>query len=54
MIAGVADTHAALWYVFGDTRLSKSGKSTFEAAASARTKIAVSVISLVGSKPNDR
>jgi PIN domain nuclease of toxin-antitoxin system len=46
MIAGVADTHAALWYVFGDPRLSASAKSAFEAAAGSRHKIVVSVISL--------
>jgi len=46
MISGVADTHAALWYVFGDSRLSASAKSAFEEAVSSRHKIAVSVISL--------
>jgi PIN domain nuclease of toxin-antitoxin system len=46
MIDGVADTHAALWYVFGDPRLSASAKSVFETAASSRHKIVVSVISL--------
>jgi PIN domain nuclease of toxin-antitoxin system len=46
MIAGVADTHAALWYLFGDPRLSASAKSAFEAAASHRRKIVLSVISL--------
>ena len=28
MIAGVADTHAALWYLFGDPRLSASLRSS--------------------------
>jgi len=46
MIAGVADTHAALWYLFGDARLSASAKSAFDAAASSRRKIVLSVISL--------
>ena len=46
MIAGVADTHAALWYLFGDPRLSTSAKAAFEAAASSRRKIVLSVISL--------
>lgn len=46
MIAGVADTHAALWYVFGDPRLSQPAKAAFEQAANARRKIAVSVISM--------
>jgi PIN domain nuclease of toxin-antitoxin system len=46
MIAGVADTHAALWYLFGDPRLSASAKSAFDAATSSRRKILLSVISL--------
>ena len=46
MIAGVADTHPALWYVFGDPRLSASAKSALETAAGSRQKIVVSVISL--------
>ena len=46
MIAGIADTHAALWYVFGNPRLSQATKETFEGAANGRQKIAVSVISL--------
>lgn len=46
MIAGVADTHAALWYVFGDARLSGPAKSAFDEAANSRSKIVVSVISL--------
>jgi PIN domain nuclease of toxin-antitoxin system len=46
MIAGVADTHAALWYLFGDSRLSKSAKDFIDQAANARRKVALSVISL--------
>jgi len=46
MIAGVADTHAALWYVFGDPRLSGPAKSAFDEAVNSRRKIVVSVISL--------
>jgi PIN domain nuclease of toxin-antitoxin system len=46
MIAGVADTHAALWYLFGDSRLSSPAKTAFDEAASSRRKIALSVISL--------
>jgi PIN domain nuclease of toxin-antitoxin system len=46
MIAGVADTHAALWYLFGDARLSASAKLAFDAAVSSRRKIVLSVISL--------
>jgi PIN domain nuclease of toxin-antitoxin system len=46
MIAGVADTHAGLWYVFGDSRLSQAAKAAFEAAANGRRKILLSAISL--------
>ncbi len=46
MIAGVADTHAALWYLFGDPRLSAPAKLAFDAAASSRRKILLSAISL--------
>ena len=44
--AGVADTHTALWYVFGDARLSKHAKTFIDNAAASTRKIAVSVISL--------
>ena len=46
MIAGVADTHAALWYVFGDPRLSQPARAAFDQASNTRHKIAVSVISM--------
>lgn len=46
MIDGVADTHAALWYLFADPRLSVPAKAAFDAAASSRRKILLSVISL--------
>jgi len=46
MIAGVADTHAVLWYMFGDPRLSRAAKAAFEAAVHARHKVVVSVITL--------
>jgi PIN domain nuclease of toxin-antitoxin system len=49
MIAGVADTPAALWYLFSDPRPSVSAKSAFDAAASSRRKIVVSAISLADS-----
>ena len=39
MFAGVADTHAALWFPFGDPRLSMTAKSFFETAARERRKI---------------
>ena len=47
MIAAVADTHAALWYLFGDPRLSVSAKTFIDQAASANRKVVLSVISLV-------
>ncbi|MGA2185495.1 MAG: PIN domain-containing protein [Bryobacteraceae bacterium] len=46
MIAGVADTHAALWFLFGDPRLSAVAKDFFDKAAAARQKIALTPISL--------
>ena len=46
MIAGVVDTHAALWYVFGDSRLSVSAKAFMDQAAAAGNKVVLSVISL--------
>jgi PIN domain nuclease of toxin-antitoxin system len=46
MISGVADTHAALWYLFADSRLSDTARAAFDQAANARHKIALSVISL--------
>ena len=46
MIAGVADTHAALWLLFGDPRLSPLAKNFIERAAAERRTIAVAPISL--------
>ena len=46
MIAGVADTHAALWYLFGDARLSASAKAFIDQAAGSGRKVVLSVISL--------
>jgi PIN domain nuclease of toxin-antitoxin system len=46
VIAGVADTHAALWYTFGDPQLSRAAKLAFDGTANHRHKIALSVISL--------
>jgi PIN domain nuclease of toxin-antitoxin system len=57
---GVADTHAGLWYLFGDPRLSMAAKASFETAAKSRRKILLSVISLaeviyyVREKPRSR
>jgi predicted nucleic acid-binding protein len=46
MIAGVADTHAGLWVLFGDARLSPTAKDFFDKAAAARQKIVLTPISL--------
>src|ERR1700729_227021 len=46
MIAGVADTHTALWHLFDDKRLSTAAEAFINEAASARRKIAISTISL--------
>ncbi len=46
MIAGVADTHAALWYLFGDPRLSSAAKDFIDKAAASRQKIKLAPISL--------
>ena len=45
-IAAVADTHTALWHLFGDPRLSADARAFIEEAAAARRKIAISSISL--------
>ncbi len=46
MIAGVADTHTALWHLFDDARLSSAAGAFINQAAIARRKIAISTISL--------
>ena len=46
MIAGIADTHAALWHLFDDVRLSVAARAFFDRAAAARRKVALSTISL--------
>jgi PIN domain nuclease of toxin-antitoxin system len=45
-IAAVADTHTALWHLFGAPRLSTDAGAFIDQAAAARHKIAVSSISL--------
>jgi PIN domain nuclease of toxin-antitoxin system len=45
-IAGVADTHVAVWYVFDDRRLSKQANAFIDRAESTGNRIAVSSISL--------
>jgi PIN domain nuclease of toxin-antitoxin system len=46
MIAAVADTHATVWYLYGDRRLSPRARSTIDEAAVAGKQIAVSAITL--------
>jgi len=46
MIAAVADTHTALWYLFDDGRLSNAGGDFIDNSAVAGSQIAVSSISL--------
>jgi PIN domain nuclease of toxin-antitoxin system len=45
-IAGVADTHTALWHLFNDKKLSAAAQSFIDDAAARRRKIAISSISL--------
>jgi len=46
MVGGVADTHAALWHLYGDARLSPRARDFIHTSASSGQKIAVSSISL--------
>jgi PIN domain nuclease of toxin-antitoxin system len=46
MVVGVADTHAALWYLFDDKRLSRDAGEFMDRAAATRAVIALSTISL--------
>jgi PIN domain nuclease of toxin-antitoxin system len=46
-IRAVADTHAVIWYVFDDPRLSSTARSEMDTAAASGEQIAVSSISLL-------
>ena len=46
MIAAVADTHAAIWYLMGDPRLSGVAREFIDRSAANREKVAVSTITL--------
>ncbi len=46
MIAGVADTHTALWYLFKNPLLSATARTFIDAAATAGNDIVLSPISL--------
>jgi PIN domain nuclease of toxin-antitoxin system len=47
MIAAVADTHTALWYLLDDPKLSSLAKALILEAETTRRKVAISSISLV-------
>lgn len=47
MSIAVADTHAVIWYLANDARLSTNARKTFEDAARKGEQIAISVITLV-------
>lgn len=47
MIAAVADTHAALWYLYGDARLADTAKNVIENALNGDQAIVISAISLI-------
>jgi PIN domain nuclease of toxin-antitoxin system len=46
MLRAVADTHAVIWYLYNDTRLSQAARSLIEESASAGNHIGVSAITL--------
>ncbi len=46
MLRAVADTHAIIWYIFADARLSATARETIESAAAAGDQIAFSSITL--------
>jgi PIN domain nuclease of toxin-antitoxin system len=46
MIAGIADTHAAIWYLFSDPRLGREASDFIEATIASGDHIGVSAISL--------
>jgi len=46
MIAGVADTHTAIWYLYDDPRLSAAAGNFIEDAAAGGDQIVISSISL--------
>jgi PIN domain nuclease of toxin-antitoxin system len=46
VIVAVADTHAVIWYLFQDKRLSETARVTIENAANEGNQIALSAITL--------
>jgi PIN domain nuclease of toxin-antitoxin system len=47
MLRAIADTHAAIWYIYGDARLSLTARTTIEQIAAAGDQIAISSITLI-------
>lgn len=46
MLRAVVDTHAVIWYIFGDTRLSVIARNTIEQIAAEGNQVAFSSITL--------
>lgn len=46
MLRAVADTHSAIWYLFGDRRLSPTARTWFDEAAASGQGIGLSTVSL--------
>lgn len=46
MVAAIADTHAVIWYIFGEKRLSSNAKTFIDTAAKEGNQVGLSVITL--------
>jgi PIN domain nuclease of toxin-antitoxin system len=46
VLRAVADTHAVIWYIFGDARLSTTARNTIEQIAAEGSQVAFSSITL--------
>jgi PIN domain nuclease of toxin-antitoxin system len=46
MLRAVADTHAVIWYIFADSRLSVTARTTIEEIAAEGNQVAFSSITL--------
>ena len=46
MLRAVADTHAVIWYIFADSRLSVTARTTIEDIAAEGNQVAFSSITL--------
>lgn len=47
MLKAIADTHAIIWYIFNDARLSQPAKLTIENIAQDGDEVGFSVITIV-------